>query len=136
MQTCSFLLSSQITARLVSVVFVFSLLTITPRAWSPHLRCSQASLPKRASCLGVVILDALGADVIGAAAAGASATAPAPAVRDAVVPAAHAEAEEHGGDEEGGPRAPGEAEGVPADRGIAAIVLECVASLDEGRSVL
>jgi hypothetical protein len=84
-----------------------------------------------APALRVVILDA--AAVVRAGAPAATEAEFAAARRgDVILVLAGAEAEENRGDEEGGPRAPGETEGVTAEAGAAAGVLEGIAGLDEG----
>lgn len=78
--------------------------------------------------LGVVVLDPTA--VVGAAAPDAALATPA-AAAVALLAAADAEAEEDAGEEEAGPGGPHEAEGVGADVGAAAGVLEPVPGFDE-----
>lgn len=54
----------------------------------------------------------------------------------AVVAAADADAEEHGGEEEGGPGGPAEGKGVDADVGVAAGGVEGVSGLDKRDAVM
>lgn len=83
------------------------------------------------TALRVVVLDA--AAVVGAAAGAAGATAPAATARGGgALVALDAEAEEHGGDEQRGVGAPDEAECVPAEGGVVAVLLESLAGNDKG----
>lgn len=88
----------------------------------------------RRPTLRVVVLDAAAVVARGAAHAavpspGAAAVSPPAAGR---LVAAQAQEEEHGGEEEGRPGGPGEAEGVLAEGGGAAIGLEGITGLDKG----
>ena len=83
--------------------------------------------------LGVVFLDAAATEIIAPVAAHASLATPSRAPRGIVVLlAADADAEKHCGDEDGGPRAPSEAEGVGPDARAAPHRVELVAHPDEG----